>query len=104
MSIIKSNNSEEVPNLVCKKGKFGKLNCIYNKKNPSQKANYIDYGALVCKKEIFKKQKQTIFDLSDMQQNLSLRNLIYFYEVHEKYIEIGTPSSYEKAKLKLNDI
>tara|TARA_B100000212_G_scaffold206030_1_gene155448 strand:- start:111 stop:812 length:702 start_codon:yes stop_codon:yes gene_type:complete len=104
MSILNSYKSEEAPNLFCKKSSFGKFECIYNKKNPPLNANYIDYGSLACKKEIFNKKAEKIFDLSDMQEEFSKRNLIYFHEVYEKYIEIGTPFSYEKAKLKLNDI
>ena len=103
MSIINSEKTEEVPNLTCKKSSSGELFCIYNKQNPPLNANYIDYGALICKKEIFIGINENIFDLSKLQTDLSLKNNVNFFEVNEKYIEIGNPSSFEKAKLKLND-
>lgn len=103
MSILNSSKSEEAPNLYCHKKSQGEISCVYNKKNPPKNANFIDYGALVFDKEIFKMINRRTFDLSDLQEEFTLENKSNFYMVDTKYIEIGTPSSFEKAKLELDD-
>ncbi len=103
MSILNSSKTHETPNLLCKKSSERNLSCIYNKKKPPLNANFIDYGAIVFKKEIFEKIEKKIFDLSDLQEELTLKNECNFYEVDNKYIEIGNPLSFEKAKTELDD-
>ena len=46
MSIIHKSKSDERPNLFCKKDNFDKISCKYNKKNPTNKFNYIDNNFL----------------------------------------------------------
>ena len=103
MSILTSTKSRESPNLYCKKSLNSEISCVYNKNKPPKNANFIDYGALVFKRETFEKIEKKTFNLSDLQEELTLKNESNFYEVDEKYIEIGNPISYENAKLELND-
>tara|TARA_B100000989_G_scaffold286587_1_gene255351 strand:+ start:527 stop:1228 length:702 start_codon:yes stop_codon:yes gene_type:complete len=103
MSILNSSKSEEAPNLYCYEKSEGEITCVYNKKNPHKYANFIDYGALVFNKQTFQMINRRIFDLSDLQEEFTLKNKSNFYIVDNKYIEIGTPSSLEKAKLELDD-
>ena len=103
MSILTSSKSLESPNLYCKKSQYDEISCIYNKKKPPKNANFIDYGALAFKKETFERIEKRIFDLSDLQEELTLKKESNFYEVDQKYIEIGNPISFENAKLEIND-
>ncbi len=101
MSILQSNLTEEKPNVYCEKVENQIIQCIYNKNNPMQNSNYIDYGALVFKKSVFLSNNKKVFDLSLEQERLTKLNQALFYEVYEPYIEIGTVSSYEKAIINL---
>ena len=103
MSILTSSKSEERPNLFCKKSLNKEISCVYKKKKPPKNANFIDYGALVFKRETFEIIEEKFFDLSDLQEELTLKKESNFYEVDEKYIEIGNPISLENAKLELYD-
>ena len=85
------------PNLICKKDNVGEFRCIYNKINPSFDYNYVDYGAIAFKKIVFKNVKKFVFDLSEIQQNLTINSNSYYVEINKPYIEIGTPNSLKKA-------
>ena len=97
MTIIHKDKSKEKPNLICKKDNVGEFRCIYNKINPSFDYNYVDYGAIAFKKIVFKNEKRFVFDLSEIQQNLTINSNSYYVEINKPYIEIGTPNSLKKA-------
>ena len=78
MSILPSNLSSEAPNIFCDSDVNGNLQCVYNKKNPPNHSNYIDYGALVFKKLYLKILKGRSFDLSEIQQALTLKKKACF--------------------------
>ena len=101
MTVMSSCLSFLPPNLYCTKTKEGEMKCTYNKKNPPINANYIDYGASVFKRILFEKIDRSVFDLGDEQSRLSVNNEASFKEIHSPFIEIGSPSSYENAKLYL---
>ena len=102
MSILPSNLSSEAPNIFCDSDVNGNLQCVYNKKNPPNHSNFIDYGALVFKKTIFENFKGRSFDLSEIQQALTLKKKACFFKVKNSYIEIGNPTSYKNAFNSLN--
>ncbi len=97
MSILPKFLSNEKPNIKCEKKESGYLSCIYDKLNPPEDSNYIDYGAIVFNKSIFESEEKNKFDLSVIQNKLTLNNQTYFYEADKPYIEIGTPDSFRKA-------
>jgi len=103
MTIIKKELSKEKPNLFCKLNLNDDMECIYNKKNPQENSNYIDYGAIVFNKKIFINIKKKVFDLSEIQTKLSKNKEARYYIANHPYTEIGNPSSYRDAIKKLND-
>ena len=103
MSIMKATKTLEQANLFCEINKENELQCIYNKLNPPFNANYIDYGAIVFKKELFDKIEKDIFDLSEIQAKLSKQKKAKYFETDYPYTEIGNPRSFREALDKLND-
>ena len=98
MSILSKDHTSETPNMRCTFDQEGNINCIYDKFDSSIDANYIDYGALVFKKCIFKNIREDRFDLASVQKNLTKEKRATFFEVKKPYIEIGNPRSLEMAK------
>lgn len=103
MSIINSKLSNEIPNIYCEDINKNQRKCIYSKENPRSDANFIDYGAMVFKKSVFKNHQETNFPLSKIQENLTINDESAFFEAYHPYTEIGSPISFEKAKTRLND-
>jgi len=98
MSLISSDLCNHTPNTFCTRNLNGELNCIYNKKNPPSHSNYIDYGAMACKKSVFNIKENKFVDLSDIQQKLTASRQASFYEVTAPFIEIGNPKALRDAK------
>ena len=98
MSIIPSDLCNHKPNIYCTKNLNGELNCNYDKKNPSIKSNYIDYGAMACQKKVFAELDSNFIDLSDIQKELTISGEASFFEVFTPFIEIGNPQSLSSAK------
>ena len=97
MTILHKSRTNENPNIYCYKNELGDFKCVYNKKTPHQKANFIDYGAIAFKKFLFEREAKVKFDLSELQHSLSINSRSSFFEVFNKYIEIGTPKSFNEA-------
>ncbi len=76
---------------------FDGEHAVYNKTNPSNLANYIDYGIGIYKKSDFKNTSGS-FDLSLVQEYFSKIKKLQHFEASKRFYEIGTPESYEKAK------
>ena len=86
MTIIKNNNKWDKSNVF-----FKDNNLIYNKNNPKNNMNYIDYGLSVVNKSIFNLfPDNTKFDLSELFENLSNRDLLAGFEVYDRFYEIGS--------------
>lgn len=97
MTILHKDKTEESPNVLCKKSKDGKLKCFYNKVVKNVNSNFIDYGAIAFKRNIFKSEFRTKFDLSAIQTDLCSKFKASFFEVKNRYIEIGTPKAFFNA-------
>ena len=70
---------------------FNDKSVSYNKKNPQKNMNYIDYGLNVVKDSIFKNfPSNKAFDLSDIFEDLSNKNLLAGFEIHDRFYEIGS--------------
>jgi MurNAc alpha-1-phosphate uridylyltransferase len=64
----------------------------YNKRDPAQHMEYIDYGLAVVSAQAFNAWPgDTLFDLSDVYEDLSRRRLLAGIEVFERFYEIGSP-------------
>ena len=64
---------------------------IYNKKNPQKNMDYIDYGLNIVKNSIFNDfPSNKAFDLADVFEDLSNRDLLAGFEVYDRFYEIGS--------------
>ncbi len=90
--IYKNENKYDKSNIY-----FDGDNIIYNKKNPSIKCNFIDYGIGIYKYTDFDNTPDS-FDLSLIQENFSQKKQLQYFKAYKKFIEIGTPQSYKNAE------
>ncbi len=86
MTVFKNNDHGDKSNV------YFKNKCVlYNKKNPQKNMNYIDYGLNVVKSTIFYNfPSNKMFDLSDVFEDLSKKNLLAGLEIYERFYEIGS--------------
>ena len=86
MTVFKNNDHGDKSNV------YFKNKCVlYNKKNPQKNMNYIDYGLNVVKGSIFYNfPTNKMFDLSDVFEDLSKKNLLAGLEIYERFYEIGS--------------
>jgi len=91
MTILKDNNQWDQSNVIFD----GKQINLYDKKNYSDQMNYIDYGLSICNKDIFIKMTYNLFDLAEIFNSLSKQNQLDFYEVHQRFYEIGSQQGIE---------
>ncbi len=74
----------------------GKL-VLYDKKAPSEKMQYIDYGVNMFERALFENVPEgESFDLSMLQHDLSLRGELEGLPVRRRFYEIGSPESYRE--------
>ena len=75
-----------------KSNAYFKNKCVkYNKKNPQKKMNYIDYGLNVVNNSIFYNfSSNKAFDLADVFEDLSNRDLLAGFEIYDRFYEIGS--------------
>jgi NDP-sugar pyrophosphorylase family protein len=74
-------------------------NCIEYIKQPIDRLNYIDFGITILTKEIIDKNR--CHHLSTIFSILSARKQLHYYEVMNRYYEIGTFESINKLKTHL---
>jgi NDP-sugar pyrophosphorylase family protein len=66
---------------------------LYSKREKLPEMRYIDYGLMICTKEIFEDSPSDVpFDLADTLERLSRKGELAGYEVHRRFFEIGSPS------------
>jgi MurNAc alpha-1-phosphate uridylyltransferase len=87
MTMIKNNNQWDKSNILYN----GKYIVEYNKKNPTGKMKYVDYGLGILSKAAFKSfKKQRSFDLGDLYHQLSIEKKLGSYLVKKRFYEIGS--------------
>lgn len=86
MSILENNNQWDKSNVIFD----GKQINLYDKNNYSDRMNYIDYGLSICKRDIFTKITYNSFDVAEIFTSLSKENELDFYEVNQRFYEIGS--------------
>jgi N-acetyl-alpha-D-muramate 1-phosphate uridylyltransferase len=66
---------------------------LYSKREKLPGMRYIDYGLMVCTRQIFDDFPSDVpFDLADTLENLSRKGDLAGYEVQHRFYEIGSPT------------
>ena len=91
MAIYKNKNLYDKSNISLKKS--NKIR--YYKNIENKKLNYIDYGVSYVDKSIFNKRLNKRFELSELYDMISKKNILSSYIVKKRFYEIG---SYEGIK------
>lgn len=90
ITVIHKDKVDETPNILLKDGKL----LSYSKELASQN-NYVDYGALIFKKNVFGKFQLNKTDLSEIITYLIKHEELTLFEATYKFYEIGNQGSYE---------
>jgi N-acetyl-alpha-D-muramate 1-phosphate uridylyltransferase len=65
---------------------------LYSKREKLPEMHFIDYGLMICTKQIFDNSPPDIpFDLADILEALSRSGELAGHEVHQRFYEIGSP-------------
>ncbi len=95
MTILKNNGKWDKSNVLLKPNQL----IEYNKQNPSDDMNYIDYGLSILNSYIFDiYPKNYFFDLSSVFEQLSNKKQLWGFEVYERFYEIGTSDSLKETE------
>ncbi len=97
MTIFKNNKKYDTSNVLLKANKI-----FYKKKNPHPNCQYIDYGLSIFSTRDFL-NTEDIFDLSVLQESFSLEGKLEYFEVKNRFYEIGTPQSLAETELHLTN-
>ena len=102
MNYLKKMQCSSLLTIYKNEGRFDKSNVefidhkfvVYDKQNPTEKMNYIDYGLSILSKRIIKKYipNNTFYDLADCYNALSKKNQLIGYEAKNRFYEIGSIS------------
>jgi NDP-sugar pyrophosphorylase family protein len=77
---------------------------LYSKREKLQEMRHIDYGLMICRREIFDDYPDNVsFDLADVFENLSQNGKLAGYEVTQRFYEIGSPSGLAELRGLLSD-
>jgi len=86
MTVLKNNNSFDKSN-----AHFKNNLVLYNKKKPQENMAYIDSGLSIVKSSIFKNfPHNKTFDLADVLEDLSKKELLAGFEIYDRFYEIGS--------------
>lgn len=97
MTIFKNNKKYDTSNVLLKDSKI-----LYKKKNPHPDCQYIDYGLSIFSTKDFL-NTEDIFDLSVLQESFSQQGKLEYFEVKNRFYEIGTPQSLVETELYLTN-
>ena len=94
MAVIRNEGRWDKSNVLFENGHLVR----YDKKNRTPDMLYIDYGLGALRHEALAGDStQTALDLADVYHDLSLRNELAGYEMHERFYEIGSPKGLQEA-------
>ena len=86
MTVLRNKNILDKSNVF-----FENKSVKYNKKKPHKSMNYIDYGLNVVKSSIFNNfPSDKMFDLADVFEDLSNKDMLAGLEVYDRFYEIGS--------------
>jgi len=87
MTVYENSNLFDKSNVVFENGSIE----LYSKSKKDSKMAYIDYGVgILSNKSMDFYDKNIIFDLGELYENLSLKKELYGYEVFQRFYEIGS--------------
>jgi NDP-sugar pyrophosphorylase family protein len=87
MTVLKNENQWDRSNVIYQNGSL----IEYNKVEIKQNMNYIDYGLGILNADVFSGYPVgEVLDLSQVYNELSLKNELFGYEVFERFYEIGS--------------
>lgn len=94
MAVFENNNNYDKSNVIFKK----KNKIIYSKKNLNINSNFIDYGVSYLNKKVFNNIKNKKFDLSELYEKISNKDMLNGYIVKKRFYEIGSYSGIKDFK------
>lgn len=95
MTVFKNENKWDKSNVMFCNNRLIK----YDKYNPTEEMNYIDYGLSVVAASVFKDYSiGKNFDLADVYKNLSGSNNLAGFEVYERFYDIGSLSGFQETE------
>ena len=102
MAIYKNKNLYDKSNISLKKS--NKIR--YYKNIENKKLNYIDYGVSYVDKSIFNKRLNKRFELSELYDMISKKNMLSKYIVNKRFYEIGSYNGIKDFKnyIDINEI
>lgn len=71
---------------------------VYDKKNPSQDMEYIDYGVSIFEKGILRYAPNGRFDIADLVSTLTRERKLVGHIVTRRFYEIGSPASLDEFR------
>ena len=100
MTVMRNYNQWDKSNVIFEKDNL----ILYNKKDHTSRMHHIDYGLVILKAPVFDIYPAgKPFDLSEVYNQLSIKQDIYGYEVFERFYEIGSPKGIRDMESFLQD-
>ena len=94
MAVIRNEGRWDKSNVLFENGRIVR----YDKKNRTPDMLYIDYGLGALRREALAAYPDdAVIDLADVYHDLSLRNELAGYEMHQRFYEIGSPKGLKEA-------
>jgi MurNAc alpha-1-phosphate uridylyltransferase len=99
MTVYKNKDLFDTSNVIFENG----LIELYSKLRKNSRMTHIDYGVgILCNKSMDIYDKNIIFDLAELYENLSLNKELYGYEVFQRFYEIGSLQGIEDLSNYIN--
>ena len=99
MTVYKNKDLFDTSNVIFENG----LIELYSKLRKNSRMAHIDYGVgILCNKSMDIYDKNIIFDLAELYENLSLNKELYGYEVFQRFYEIGSLQGIEDLSNYIN--
>lgn len=98
MTVVHKNKVvDHKPNMIVKKNAIQSYGYSIN-------STYIDYGALIFKKKLFKEIKIKKFDLANIIADQIEKNNIISYKINKKFLQIGSIEGIREFKKSINNL
>ena len=99
MTVYKNSNLFDTSNVIFENGSIK----LYSKSKKDSKMSHIDYGlGILSNKTMDIYDKNIIFDLGELYENLSIKKELFGYEVFQRFYEIGSLQGIEDLSNYLN--
>lgn len=93
MTILLNQGKYDRSNVIMKDGRL----VLYDKNNPLPEMNAIDYGVCIYEKSVFAPYEESVkFDVSEIQNALSIAGKMVPHVVTRRFYEIGSPESLQE--------